>query len=114
MAINNGLLGETNSLFSHTYLSNQLFRQGFFAGKNLNDILQSDPNFSPPSIDSVARTLHLPQYLKMESRMAAGNRSQHLGKCRLLWPSSDSRMGCESQRKCLLPPWRLGLAIRRT
>jgi len=67
--------GERNSLFSTTYLSNKLFTDGFSAGETLAQLQQSDPSFSPPSLSSVAGTLHLPEYQRwsLEWQQALGN-----------------------------------------
>ena len=53
---------ETASLFKDTRLSNAAFVNGFAAGKTLAQIQATDPNFSPPALTSVERTMHLPQY----------------------------------------------------
>jgi serine/threonine protein kinase len=53
---------ETSSLFYETAFSNEVFVNGFAAGKTLAQMQAADPNFLPPSINSVARTIHLPQY----------------------------------------------------
>lgn len=66
---------ESNGLFNKTSLSNKLFTSGFDAGETLAEIQQSDPGFAPPSLSSVAGTLHLPQYQRwsLEWQQAIGH-----------------------------------------
>src|SRR5579864_2739922 len=73
---------ERNSLFKDTAFSNQVFVNGLAAGKTLAQMQTADPNFSPPSLNSVARTMHLAQYQRwsLEWQQAIGpNTSATIG-----------------------------------
>jgi Carboxypeptidase regulatory-like domain len=55
---------ETNSLSQNAYNSNTAFLKGFAAGQTLAQIQATDPNFTPPSFQNPANTIHSPQYQK--------------------------------------------------
>jgi hypothetical protein len=56
--------GETNSLSQNGYNSNAEFSTAFAAGETLAQIQAADPNFTPPTLQTTARTIHSPQYQK--------------------------------------------------
>jgi hypothetical protein len=68
---------ETSSLFKDTAFSNQVFVNGFAAGKTLAQMQAIDPNFSPPALNSTTRTMHLPQYQRwsLEWQQAIGTKT---------------------------------------
>lgn len=72
---NNLSPNETNSLFKDTAFSNKVFVNGFAQGQTLAQMRAADPNFSPPSLNSIARTMHLAQYQRwsLEWQQALGN-----------------------------------------
>ncbi len=53
---------EQTSLLKDAATSNAAFVNGFVAGKTLAQIQAIDPNFSPPSVNAVARRMHSPQF----------------------------------------------------
>jgi hypothetical protein len=55
---------EVNSLTQNVIASNTAFTQGFQAGATLADLRAGNPNFTPPAIQALPTTLHLPQYQK--------------------------------------------------
>jgi len=56
--------GETNSLSQNASASNAAFSRGFAAGQTLAQIQAVDSNFTPPSFQTPASTIHSPQYQK--------------------------------------------------
>jgi Carboxypeptidase regulatory-like domain len=73
---------ETTSLFKDTSFSNAVFVNGFAAGKTLAQLQAVDPNFLPPALNSVERTMHLAQYQRwsLEWQQALGvNTSATIG-----------------------------------
>jgi hypothetical protein len=56
--------GEGNSLFQIAAGSNSAFTKGFAAGQTLAQIQTADPDFTPPSFQTAANTIHSPQYQK--------------------------------------------------
>jgi hypothetical protein len=53
---------QKTSLFKDAAASNLAFLTGFAAGQTLAQIQATIPNFFPPGINAVARTMHSPQY----------------------------------------------------
>jgi hypothetical protein len=56
--------GESNSLSQNASASNLAFSKGFATGQTLPQIQAADPNFTPPSFQTPANTIHSPQYQK--------------------------------------------------
>jgi hypothetical protein len=56
--------GEVNSLSQIAAASNSAFKMGFAAGQTLSQIQTVDANFTPPSFQTPANTMHSPQYQK--------------------------------------------------
>ena len=59
---NNLTPGEPNSLFHDTFNSNQAFVKGYNNGETLALLQHDVPNFFPPSLQSLERKMHRPQY----------------------------------------------------
>jgi hypothetical protein len=67
--------GETNSLSQNAAMSNATFLKGFDTGQALAQIQAADPNFTPPSFQTPANTIHSPQYQKWSLQAQQGFRA---------------------------------------
>jgi len=56
--------GQANSLSENIAASNMAFLNGFASGQTLAALRAVDPNFTPPAIQALPNTVHLPQYQK--------------------------------------------------
>ena len=55
---------ENNSLSKNAAASNTAFVNGFFSGQTLAQMQLTDPNFTPPGLQTLQNRLHSPQYQK--------------------------------------------------
>ena len=75
-AVRNNLTpGEPSNLFNDANLSNKAFINAFKSGKNLAEIQQTVPNFTPPNLNAPENRIHSPQYQRwsLELQQAIGS-----------------------------------------